>query len=115
VNDDVTYIVINAGNFEIIGKRERATQTLYISNVIEVAECDYGKLHTGLYIAAIRDARDRAAQLRSNPLPRSWTFDYSNKKSNSVAVAKMARSFIAHSCLSIDDLTENFAGKPSRL
>jgi hypothetical protein len=95
VNHDTTFVVINAGNIEIIGKRNRATRTLYVSDVIDVTACDYGKLHTGLYIAAIRDAQDRTARLRrSNPAPESWTVDYSTgRKSNTVAVAKMVRSF----------------------
>jgi hypothetical protein len=107
VNHDTTFVVINAGNIEIIGKRDRATQTLYVSNVIDVTACDYGKLHTGLYIAAIRDAHDRTARLRcSNPRPESWTFNSSNKKSNTGSVEMMVRNFVVHSWPSIDDWTE---------
>jgi hypothetical protein len=105
VNDDTTFIIINAGNIEIIGKRERTTQTLYISNVIDVTACDYGKLHTGLFIAAIRDAHDRTTQLRrSIPPPESWTIDYCPRKPNNAAAVKMV-SCLAHSRPSINDWT----------
>lgn len=99
MNDDATFVVINAGNFEIIGKRERITQTLYISDVIDVSSCEYGKLHTGLFIAALRDARDRAAQLRRcTILPESWTVDFDTRKPTSAAIGTMVRILPAHSC-----------------
>ena len=95
VNDDATFVVINAGNLEIIGKRDRATQSLYISNVIDVTACDYGKLHTGLYIAAIRDARNRTTQLRHcNPRPGNWGIDYSTRKPNNISREKTVRKSI---------------------
>src|ERR1700722_4056042 len=58
VQNDTTLIVIHSGNYEVIGIRHRASQTLYISDVIEPPTCSnpaYGKLHTGIYIAAIQD------------------------------------------------------------
>ncbi|KAJ7173337.1 hypothetical protein C8R46DRAFT_113435 [Mycena filopes] len=65
VNRDSTVIVFHSGNFERIGIRDRATQTLYLSDLIEVPTCSepgYGKLHIGLYITIFRDALDRLAQ-----------------------------------------------------
>lgn len=49
----------------MIGIRHRNTQTLYVSDLIKPHACkepSYGKLHVGLYIAAIRDALDRERQ-----------------------------------------------------
>ena len=62
---DCSIIVFQSGNHEIFGIRHRATQTLYISNIIEPHACkepSYGKIHVGLYIAAITDALDRERQ-----------------------------------------------------
>jgi hypothetical protein len=55
---------LHSGNHEIIGIRHRGTQTLHISNLIVPHNCvpSYGKIHVGLYIAAIRDAVDRVKQ-----------------------------------------------------
>jgi hypothetical protein len=59
-------MVINAGLYEVIGFRHRAAQTLYLSDIIEVSRSapPYGKLHTGLYLAAFKDALDRAQRLK---------------------------------------------------
>jgi hypothetical protein len=57
---------MHAGSFEYIGVRHRATQTLYLSDLIKTHTCrdpGYGKLHIGLYIAALEDAEDRVMQL----------------------------------------------------
>ena len=62
---DCSIIVIQSGNYEFIGIRHRRSQTLYISDLIVPHACkdpSYGKLHVGLYIAAVRDAIDRASQ-----------------------------------------------------
>ncbi|TFK71966.1 hypothetical protein BDN72DRAFT_394737 [Pluteus cervinus] len=64
VEVDSTVIVINCGSYERIGIRHRATQTLYLSRLIEVWRCEpsYGKLHLGLQMAVIRDVIDRYKQ-----------------------------------------------------
>lgn len=57
-------LVIDAGNLQFIGVRHRDRQTLYLSKMYRVTESPpCGKLHTGLYIAAIRDAIARAKQI----------------------------------------------------
>ncbi|TFK65904.1 hypothetical protein BDN72DRAFT_900309 [Pluteus cervinus] len=56
---DATLIVINCGNYERIGIRHRASQTLYISDVIDLTQSGYGKLHLGLQMAIIGDALNR--------------------------------------------------------
>ena len=58
-------MVLHSGNHEIIGVRHRETQTLFISHVIEPHRCSdpaYGKIHVGLYMAAIRETIDRERQ-----------------------------------------------------
>jgi hypothetical protein len=48
--------------------RHRKSQTLYVSDVIEPPTCTnpgYGKLHIGIYLAAIQDTIDR--KLQSQP------------------------------------------------
>lgn len=67
VKRDTTFIVFQCGNFERIGVRHRQSQTLYLSDVVDVVNGKgpaYGKLHTGLFIAAFEDGFDRAQQLR---------------------------------------------------
>lgn len=62
---DCSIIVLQSGNHEFIGIRHRRTQTLYISDPIEPHACKepaYGKLHVGLYMAAVQDAIDRERQ-----------------------------------------------------
>src|ERR1700733_12939891 len=64
VRTNSTILVLHSGNHEIIGIRHRKSQTLYISNVIEphAATPAYGKIHFGLYIAALWDVMDRIQQ-----------------------------------------------------
>jgi hypothetical protein len=66
VNDDATFLIFNSGTYELIGILDRGNQTLYVTRVITTTSstCDYGMLHTGLFIAAIRDAKKRSLQLR---------------------------------------------------
>ncbi|KAG6835551.1 hypothetical protein H0H93_000265 [Arthromyces matolae] len=61
VRYDATFIIIHAGNSEIIAIRDRQTQTFYLSDVIRVDTCEnYLQMHVGIFLAAIRDAEDRA-------------------------------------------------------
>jgi hypothetical protein len=65
---DTTVIILHSGNHEIIGVRERSSQTLYLSKVIEPSKCrdpPYGKLHAGLYIASVKDGIDRSSQIQA--------------------------------------------------
>ena len=67
---DGTIIVLHSGNYEFVCLRHRKTRTLYVSDLVEPPKCKdpgYGKLHVGIYIAAIQDAMDREKQrLRTN-------------------------------------------------
>ncbi|KAK2463017.1 hypothetical protein APHAL10511_004974, partial [Amanita phalloides] len=65
VQVDGTVIVLHSGNYELVCVRHRATQTLYVSDIIEPPLCanpGYGKLHIGIYIAAIQETFDRKLQ-----------------------------------------------------
>ena len=64
VHTGSTILVLHSGNYELIGVRHRETQTLYLSHLIEPYKCKpaYGKIHVGIYIAAVYDALDRVRQ-----------------------------------------------------
>lgn len=74
---DVTFIIIQAGNIEIICMRDRANQSLYVTNVFNTSgrEYPYYKLHTGLYIAAFRDAEERASMIKRDEIPFTWKME----------------------------------------
>lgn len=89
VKCDATYSAIHAGNYELLFFRNRQTQTLYISDVIEPHNIGQGtsggpgyyQIHVGLYVSAIRDAINRARQLNdfggdTSRLPDTWTRPY---------------------------------------
>ncbi|KAG6807906.1 hypothetical protein H0H92_006025 [Tricholoma furcatifolium] len=66
VERDSMFIVFHCGTFERIGFRHRASQTLFISDLIEPTKCKhprYGRLHVGLFIAILKDSLDRSRQL----------------------------------------------------
>ncbi|KDR71713.1 hypothetical protein GALMADRAFT_253434 [Galerina marginata CBS 339.88] len=59
---DSTFIILNCGRYERIGIRHRASQTLYLSGVIDTINTRdprYRKLHLGLHIAILKDAIER--------------------------------------------------------
>ena len=65
---DATFIVLHSGNWELVCVRDRKSQTLYISDLIEPHKYpEYGKLHVGIYIAAIQETIDRKKQLLNHP------------------------------------------------
>jgi len=69
VRTDSTIIVLNTGNYEFVGVRHRETQTFYISDIINPSTCKapaYGKLHIGIYIAAVQDAISRMKRNEEN-------------------------------------------------
>jgi hypothetical protein len=57
-------MVLYSGNHEIIGVRHRASQTLYVSELIKPYESDpaYGTIEVGIYVAAIQETMDRIDQ-----------------------------------------------------
>ncbi|KAF9518757.1 hypothetical protein BS47DRAFT_194993 [Hydnum rufescens UP504] len=65
VRDDGTVIVLHSGNYELVCLRHRASQTLYVSDLIEPHTCanpGYGKVQVGIYVAAVEDAINRRKQ-----------------------------------------------------
>lgn len=64
---DSTFIIFQCGNYERIGIRDRASQTLYLSDIIDVPNSktpgSYAELHINLYISILDDAVQRAAHL----------------------------------------------------
>jgi hypothetical protein len=64
VRQNTTVLVVHSGNLEYICFRHRASQTLYISDILHVPQLrdpGYGKVQVGLYIAALTDAFQRLA------------------------------------------------------
>ena len=62
---DTSIMVVQSGNHEFVGIRHRLSQTLYVSDIIQPHACEepsYGKIHVGIYVAAVLDAIDRAKQ-----------------------------------------------------
>jgi hypothetical protein len=88
--NDTTFIVFNSGAYEIIGIRDRAKQTLYLTSVVETtATSHYGEMHTGLFLAAIRDAKERSLRFRkSDPHPNSWTVSYGVERRRAVNMVR---------------------------
>ncbi|KAE9383912.1 hypothetical protein BT96DRAFT_950942, partial [Gymnopus androsaceus JB14] len=58
VHTDATFIIFHRGASEIICIRHRASQTLYVSEIIDTCT-NYGKLQTELYAAILKDNADR--------------------------------------------------------
>ncbi len=103
VNVDATFMVLNAGSREFIGIRDRRLQRLYLSPLIDLDDphslpAGYFKIHTGLLIAALRDAIQRAKRLKQlmtlSQLPKLYTFKYDGAEpyqDKEIHITKMAR------------------------
>ncbi|KAF9487642.1 hypothetical protein BDN71DRAFT_616206 [Pleurotus eryngii] len=70
---DSTFIIFQCGNFERIGVRHRASQTLYLSDVVNVPNMadpsPYTELHVNLYMSILDDAMRRAAHFDNQDDP----------------------------------------------
>ena len=65
---DGTFIVFHSGNWELVCVRDRKSQTLYVSDLIEPHRYpEYGKLQVGIYVAAIQETIDRKKQSLKHP------------------------------------------------
>ncbi len=77
VKNDATFLVLSCGNIDMIAARNRAERVLYLGDPIFTTKPGYIQMLVGLSIASIRDAIDRAAQLRAcenaSNVPSSWT------------------------------------------
>lgn len=70
VRVDATLLVLNLGNCECVAVRHRESRTLFISDIYQphaLKNPGYGKLHIGIYIAAVKDALDRFQKLSEAP------------------------------------------------
>ncbi|PPR00328.1 hypothetical protein CVT26_009743 [Gymnopilus dilepis] len=59
---DSTFLIFQCGRYERIGFRDRASQTLYLSGIIDpinIKDPSYRKLHIGLHTAIVQDALER--------------------------------------------------------
>ncbi|KIM42908.1 hypothetical protein M413DRAFT_125547 [Hebeloma cylindrosporum] len=59
---DTTFIILNCGRYERIGIRHRASQTLYLSGLVDPVNTQdprYRKLHVALNLAIVRDVLER--------------------------------------------------------
>ncbi|KNZ75774.1 hypothetical protein J132_01619 [Termitomyces sp. J132] len=66
VERDSSFIVLHCGTFERIAFRHRSSQTLILSDLIDVTNCKdpaYAHLQIGLIISIIDDIRDRTRQI----------------------------------------------------
>ncbi|KIM42885.1 hypothetical protein M413DRAFT_125221 [Hebeloma cylindrosporum] len=62
VENDATFIILNCGRYERIGIRHRASQTLYLSGLIDTVNIQdprYRKLHVALNMAIVQDVLQR--------------------------------------------------------
>ncbi|TFK62940.1 hypothetical protein BDN72DRAFT_964245 [Pluteus cervinus] len=65
VRHDTTFIIFSTGNQERIGIRHRQSQTLYLSELINVPTASqpaYGHVQAGLYLLILEDVMDRLHQ-----------------------------------------------------
>ncbi|KAF8622511.1 hypothetical protein AX15_006955 [Amanita polypyramis BW_CC] len=96
VKRNVTFVVINAWNYEIIGYRSREDQALYLNEIIDIGKQTrrpgYLRLHTGLYIAALRDALGRAA----GPTKKEKTVEVSHDMEINKEVVEICPSPLLH-------------------
>ncbi|PBL01858.1 hypothetical protein ARMGADRAFT_1005352 [Armillaria gallica] len=70
VHSDSTFIIFDCGNFLRVGVRRRETQTLYISEIIDVLNCSnptYGKLMVAINTAILHDVIERLPLLDLSP------------------------------------------------
>lgn len=119
VRNDSTYVIFNCGNFERIGVRHRATQTLYISDLIDIPNCKdpaYAKLHIGLYMSIYHDVLDRLKshnQEESLKLPKGRKRRRIQVDSPSISKRPKTRALVAK--LNEEKLAENKSREVNQL
>ncbi|KAF8055010.1 hypothetical protein FPV67DRAFT_1660521 [Lyophyllum atratum] len=72
VKHDTTFGCLNAGKYEMYFRRDRGQNAMYITDIIRTNAPGRAKVLTGLFIAAIRDAKDRSAKLRHGLHLKTW-------------------------------------------
>ncbi|KAF9556374.1 hypothetical protein CPC08DRAFT_725786 [Agrocybe pediades] len=91
VKEDTTFIIFSCGMYERIGDRHRATQTLYLSPLIDPVNNrnpSYGKLNFGLFSAISQDLLERFENERNS----KSTTDYQDAMRKKKKVKKTTSS-----------------------
>lgn len=84
---DATLIVFHGGNCERIGYRHRSSQTLFLSDLIDVStgsKPHYGQLQIGLYMIILRDAIERIRLIKDGSAKRKRSDGAGDNDSNVV-------------------------------
>jgi hypothetical protein len=93
VEADASLIVFHCGNCERIGYRHRSSQTLFLSDLIDVSagsKPHYGQLQIGLYMLILRDALERIRLIKdgsttsTTPAKRKRSDDFGVNDSDTV-------------------------------
>lgn len=96
---DSSYVILHSGNHEIYGVRDRETQTLYISDIVEVtcpsrnssdgSTFGYGQLQVGFMLASIKEGIDRAKRFaEADDVPANWYASYDGTTRKKIGVAQ---------------------------
>ncbi|PPQ64233.1 hypothetical protein CVT24_008609 [Panaeolus cyanescens] len=64
VEHDATFILLHCGTTERIGIRDRASNTLFLSDVIDPHSPGYGSIHIGLHAAIVSEALNKPPPFR---------------------------------------------------
>ncbi|KAF8201907.1 hypothetical protein K438DRAFT_1758174 [Mycena galopus ATCC 62051] len=117
VEKDSTLIVFNCGNYERIGVRHRETQTLYLSDLIDVPCKDPGdlKIQVGIY-KLTSDTISRAKDAERAPAPSEMSPHRGSRKRPSTLIlteGKAKHPKTAHEEDSNDQTATSLAGKCS--
>ncbi|KAH9474860.1 hypothetical protein JR316_0013328 [Psilocybe cubensis] len=117
VKFDATILILNAGNYEIIFIRNRARNTLFMSDVFKVDDLLYRKTQISLHGLAFYDARDRSHQLEAlettpDPIfPPSYHLQIDFDPYPPVHPAAAGLSQAAEAQLTLEDVVYDFENK----
>ena len=69
MKSDATLVIFHCGSYERIGFRHRGSQTLLLSDLIDVPgglDPAYGRVQVGVYMVILRDVLDRIRQIKAS-------------------------------------------------
>ena len=92
VKSDATLIIFHCGSYERIGFRHRGSQTLFLSDLIDVSSGSnpaYGKLQIGVYMVILRDALDRIRQFNASANSKSKSIEAKRRRTGDSESAKL--------------------------
>ncbi|KAG6908552.1 hypothetical protein DXG01_004185 [Tephrocybe rancida] len=70
---DTTFGSLSTGRYDIFLRRDRSSGEMGITDIIDTTSKGYAKQLVGLFIAMLRDARQRSNLLKTSPEPVTWT------------------------------------------